>query len=67
VGVYLPDRFFIQESKGDSLPLAYAQISSEYLTSVGVEAAAADLRYVVNSLGQVDGNPSQATNEKALA
>lgn len=50
------ERFFIQVSKGMGLPLAYAQISSEYLTCVGVEAAAADLRYVVNSLGRVDGH-----------
>jgi hypothetical protein len=54
--VLTDERFFIQVSKGCSLPLAYGQISSEYLTSVGVEAAAADLRYVVNSLGRVDGN-----------
>ena len=54
--VLTDDRFFIQVSKGQSLPLAYAQIASEYLTSVGVEAAATDLRYVINSLGRVDGN-----------
>ncbi len=54
--VLTDERFFVQVSKGGSLPLAYAQISSEYLTSVGVEAAAEDLRYVVNSLGQVDGD-----------
>jgi hypothetical protein len=54
--VLTDERFFIQVSKGKTLPLAYAQISSEYLTSVGVEAAAADLRYVVGSLGRVDGN-----------
>jgi hypothetical protein len=50
------ERFFIQVSKGKTLPLAYAQISSEYLTSAGVEAAADGLRYVVNSLGRVDGD-----------
>lgn len=52
----LTDRyFFIAVSKGKKLPLAYAQISSEYLTSAGIDAAVADLRYVVNSLGRVDG------------
>jgi len=54
--VLTDERFFIQVSKGKTLPLAYAQISSEYLTSVGVGSAAADLRFVVNSLGRVDGN-----------
>ena len=54
--VLTDERFFIQVSRGTTLPLVYAQISSEYLTSVGVEAAAADLRFVVNSLGRVDGN-----------
>jgi hypothetical protein len=54
--VLTDERFFIQVSKGKGLPLAYGQISSEYLTSVGVEAAASELRYVVNSLGRVDGD-----------
>jgi len=54
--VLTDERFFIQVSKGGTLPLAYAQVSSEYLTSVGVEAAADDLRYVVNSLGRVEGD-----------
>lgn len=54
--VLTDDRFFIQVSKGQSLPLAYAQVASEYLTAVGVEAAAAELRYVINSLGRVDGD-----------
>jgi hypothetical protein len=54
--VLTDERFFIQVSKGKTLPLVYAQVSSEYLTAAGVEAAANDLRYVVNSLGRVDGN-----------
>jgi len=36
------------------LPLAYVQISSEYLSSVGVEQAEQSLRYVVNTLGLVN-------------
>jgi hypothetical protein len=36
------------------LPLAYVQISSEYLSSVGVEQAEQSLRYVVNTLGVVN-------------
>lgn len=48
------DRFRLNISKGTRLPLAYAQISSEYLTAVGVEAAEQELRFVVNSLGRVD-------------
>ncbi len=54
--VLTDERFFLCVSKGNKLPLAYGQISSEYLTSVGVEAAAEDLRFVVSSLGRVDGD-----------
>ncbi len=54
--VLTDERFYLLVSAGQTLPLAYAQISSEYLTSVGVEAAVDDLRFVVNTLGRVDGN-----------
>ena len=37
-----------------SLPMAYVQISSEYLSSAGVEQAEKSLRYIVNTLGLVD-------------
>lgn len=37
-----------------SLPMAYVQISSEYLSSAGVEQAEQSLRYIVNTLGLVD-------------
>ncbi|MHB1085978.1 MAG: hypothetical protein ACYCZA_14215 [Thiobacillus sp.] len=36
------------------LPLAYVQISSEYLSSVGVEQAELSLRYIVNTLGLIN-------------
>lgn len=36
------------------LPLAYVQISSEYLANVGVEQAEHSLRYIVNTLGLVN-------------
>lgn len=35
------------------LPLAYVQISSEYLSSVGIKRAEQSLRYIVNTLGLV--------------
>jgi len=48
--------FFIHVSRreAETVPLLYAQISSEYLAAVGVEAAEADLRYVANTLGVVE-------------
>ncbi|TBR12589.1 MAG: hypothetical protein EPO43_13520 [Rugosibacter sp.] len=48
------DRFRLNVSRGTRLPLVYAQISSEYLTAVGVEVAEQELRFVVSSLGRVD-------------
>ena len=50
--------FHIQVSSGKAaaVPLAYVQISSEYLAAVGVEAAEADLRFIVNTLGFVNGS-----------
>lgn len=47
------DRFRIQVSSGKKLPLAYAKISSEYLTYVPIEKIAEELRVIVNSLGEV--------------
>ena len=52
--VLFDDRFRLNISKGSRLPLVYAQISSEYLTAVGVEIAEQELRFVVASLGRVD-------------
>ncbi len=52
--VLFDDRFRLNISKGTRLPLVYAQISSEYLTTVGVEVAEQELRFVVASLGRVD-------------
>lgn len=52
--VLFDDRFRLNISKGTRLPLVYAQISSEYLTAVGVECAEQELRFVVGSLGRVD-------------
>ncbi|MDP2242176.1 MAG: hypothetical protein Q8K18_18720 [Burkholderiales bacterium] len=49
--------FFIQVSrrKAESIPLIYAQISSEFLAAVGVEAAEVELRFVANTIGLVEG------------
>lgn len=52
--VLFDDRFRLNISRGTRLPLVYAQISSEYLTTVGVEAAEQQLRFVVGSLGRID-------------
>jgi len=52
--VLFDDRFRLNISKGSRLPLVHAQISSEYLTAVGVEVAEQELRFVVASLGRVD-------------
>lgn len=40
-------------SRSKALPLAYVQISSEYLSAVGVEQAEQSLRFIVNTLGLV--------------
>lgn len=40
--------------RSKALPLAYVQISSEYLATVGVEQAEQSLRYIVNTLGLVN-------------
>jgi hypothetical protein len=52
--VLFDDRFRLNISRGTHLPLVYAQISSEYLTAVGVETAERELRFVVGYLGRVD-------------
>lgn len=52
--VLFDERFRLNISKGTRLPLVYAQISSEYLTTVGVAAAEQQLRFVVGSLGRID-------------
>lgn len=54
--VLVDNCYHLQASNKNSkaLPLAYVQISSEYLSSVGVEQAEQSLRYVVNTLGLVN-------------
>lgn len=56
--VLVDNCFFIKINRKESktLPMAHVQISSEYLASVGVEAAEIDLRMVINTLGIVDGD-----------
>ena len=51
------DRFRIQISRGKSLPLVYAKISSEYLTFKPISVIESELRLVVNSLGLVGAEP----------
>ncbi len=53
--VLVDNCFFIKINRKESqtLPMAHVQISSEYLSSVGVEAAEKDLRFVINTLGLV--------------
>lgn len=48
------DRFRIQISRGKKLPLAYAKISSEYLTYHPIPQIENELRIIVNSLGLVE-------------
>jgi len=54
--VLVDNCFHIQLSSGKSeaVPMAYVQVSSEYLSSVGPEQAEADLRWVLNTLGLVN-------------
>ena len=54
--VLADNRYHIQASASSnkSLPLAYVQVSSEYLSAVGIEQAEASLRFIVNSLGLVE-------------
>lgn len=53
--VLVDNSFYIQASNGKSraLPMAYVQISSEYLAHVGVEQAEKSLQFIVNTLGLV--------------
>lgn len=50
-------RFHIDIGRGASMPLAVVQIKSQYLTEAGVDVAVQALRFLVNSLGRVDGEP----------
>lgn len=50
-------RFHIDIGRGLSMPLAVVQIKSQYLTEAGVAEAVQSLRFLVNSLGRVDGEP----------
>lgn len=54
--VLVDNCYHLQASNKNSkvLPLAYVQISSEYLANVGVEQAEQSLRYIVNTLGLVN-------------
>jgi hypothetical protein len=53
--VLVDNSFFLQASNGrsKSLPMAYVQISSEYLAHAGVGQAEKSLQFIVNSLGLV--------------
>lgn len=53
--VLVDNCFQIQASntRSQSLPLAYVQISSEYLAAVGVEQAEQSLTFIINTLGLV--------------
>jgi len=54
--VMVDNNFHIQASNKNStsMPMAYVQISSEYLAAVGVEQAEKSLSFIVNTLGLVD-------------
>ncbi len=47
-------RIQASNSNSKSLPLAYVQISSEYLSHAGIEQAEEGLRYIINTLGMVN-------------
>lgn len=53
--VLVDNSFYLQASNGKShaLPMAYVQISSEYLAHAGVEQAEKSLQFIVNTLGLV--------------
>jgi hypothetical protein len=55
--VLIDNCFFIKikSQKSKTLPMAHVQISSEYLSAVGVDAAEKNLRIVINTLGLVEG------------
>ncbi len=55
--VLVDNCFFIKVNrrKSKTLPMAHVQISSEYLSAVGVEAAEKDLLFVLNTLGAIQG------------
>lgn len=54
--VLVDNCFHLQASNKNStsMPMAYVQISSEYLSSVGVEQAEKSLSFIVNTLGLVN-------------
>lgn len=47
-------RIQASNSRSKSLPLAYVQISSEYLSHAGIEKAEEGLSYIINTLGMVN-------------
>ena len=48
-------RIQVKGAAAKLLPLAYVQISSEYLAAAGVEEAELGLRFCIESLGAVEG------------
>jgi hypothetical protein len=48
----------IKGSKSKSLPLAYVQIASMFITAVGVEQAVDQLKLILSSLGRLDALPN---------
>lgn len=50
----------LSSSRSQALPLAYAQLSSEMLTAIGVIESEKTLRYIVNTLGHVKDKPNMS-------
>lgn len=51
-------RIQIKGAKSKSLPLAYCQISSNFLVAVGVEQAVAQLKLILSAFGVLDAAPN---------
>jgi hypothetical protein len=56
--VLVDNAFRIELSRARGRPLAYVQVSSEFLCHVGPAAAEEQLAYVIRTLGRVDGRPT---------
>jgi len=48
--------FHIQQGKGEGLPLAYVQVRAEYLAHAKLDLILEGLRFVLNTLGHVNGD-----------
>lgn len=59
-------RISIPSSADSSLPMAFVQISSEVLTLAGPVAAIESLKFIVNTLGQVQGTPQLSRVDPCL-